>query len=194
MWFLLKESGELVVVRPYTHDRWGRAVEQTDVDAYVWWARGLYPPQSDLERRIGQTRLGGLALRLLDGLAVKETERASQESYEPTRQYLRQLRDAAQARDSDLLALLIPAAAHDDRNFVKDNAELYEDAQAIMRELRIPFIDAQAFIDAVADYVPLPGDHWNNQGHAKVGALLTDCARAFFASGGFAGCEHVVLP
>ena len=194
LWFLLKESGELVHVRPYQRDRWGRPVAQTDVDAYVWWARGLYPPQSDLERRIGQTRLGGLALRLLDGLAVKETEKASQESYEPTRAYLRQLQDATTAQGSDLLVLLIPAAAHDERNFVKNNAELYEVAQAIMRELRIPFVDAQAFIDAVADYVPLPGDHWNNQGHAKVGALLTDCARAFFANGSLADCDGVVMP
>ena len=195
LWFLLKESGELVIVPPYTHDRWGRAVDQTDMEAYSWWARGLYPPLSELERLIGGTRLGGLALRLLDNWqAATDTELASADSYEPTRAYLRQLQDAVQAQDSELLALLIPAVQNDPY-FVNNNApQLYQDAKALMRELQIPFIDSQVFIDTVADYVPLPGDHWNNAGHAKVGALLTDCARAFFANGSLADCEGVVIP
>ena len=42
--------------------------------------------------------------------------------------------------------------------------------------------------------MPLPDLHWNNAGHQKVGALLSDCVQVFIDSGSLGDCEHVVMP
>ena len=49
-------------------------------------------------------------------------------------------------------------------------------------------------LDPVADYAEPPDIHWNNAGHQKVGALLTECVDEFIASGDLANCERVVVP
>ena len=187
-WLNAVDSGDHVfAVRKFKIDRWENVIE-LDADGFqLLTVYGKEPPANKLELMAGSTRLGTLAMNLLESL------RNSDERFERrpalTRQYLSELRDAIAARNSSLLVLLIPSP--------EDIARLgsrFQQAKSLMRELGIAHLDLIPFLDAKADYMPAPDIHWNSTGHQKVGALLSECIEIFIASGDLADCEDVIMP
>ena len=184
-------DGNLVARRYRAVDRWGNSFYHK-YDAGMLLALsagGRKPPPNDFEWTIGKTRLGSLALSALDRLAILTYASPHPRQVEATRRLLRQLRDAASDLGSRLLALVIPYP--DDLKQPGDKALA---AQRLLDELGIAYLPLHAAMSADMYHDPLVDPHWNNAGHAKVGALLTDCARAYFVSGSFVDCAHVVLP
>ena len=145
------------------------------------------PPASELERLIGTTRLGSLTLRLADVIhrSAFDLEAAK---LELTRQYLRQLRDAAAAHNSDLLTLMIQMPMY------PQVQQYYDEAIAMLRALDIAYIDSRVMLDFEADYAPPPDIHWNAAGHGKIGALLSRCFRAYQRDNSWDNCADVVSP
>lgn len=180
------ETNGLLMMRQYRVDVWGNVIK-LDLQSDLYY-RGLDvdPPVNELKRLTGLTRLGSLVLRLTDALGAIITEDARfHRKVLITRDFLRELRDAAAERGSALLVLLIPSI--EDVEIISGR---YLTAAELMRELKIPYINP---IDklGIADYTPEPDEHWNNDGHQKIGALVSACLESFFASGDFAECEHV---
>lgn len=171
-------------------DRWGNIIMLDLPSTWYYREQRKDPPASELERLIGVTRLGTLALRLFDviGDSAYERVRADRET-EVTREYLTALRDMASNQLSEFLVLLIPH-----RSDLASPGNHYTAAMQLMTELEIPFVDPRSELDARADYTVLPDVHWNNRGHQKIGELLSRCIAAFRADGGWSACEHVVLP
>ena len=101
-----------------------------------------------------------------------------------TREYLAQLRDDVAAMDSQFLVLLIPGRLDVDAPRLP-----YQTARRLFKELRIPYMEARPVLDR-ADYT----GHWSTEGHQKVGAYLSECVQAFFASGDLSDCQHAVMP
>ena len=188
-WLYLRNAeGELRIVRRYLLDRWGKPVDLPPEFRYTYLAAGYFPPVNEMERIVGQTRLGTLAIRLLDNIGDLVTNDSQDHQVKLTRQYLIQLRDAAHELDSDFLVLIIPQPED-----VGNPGDLYQLAVRLMQELAIPFMEVIDLLDSVADYAEPPDNHWNNAGHQKVGALLTECVNEFIASGDLANCERVVM-
>ena len=73
-------------------------------------------------------------------------------------------------------------------------SEHHQLAAKLMDELDIPYMPTLDLLDPVEDYAQPPDNHWNNSGHQKVGAYLSECVAAFIASGDLADCEHVMMP
>ena len=186
---LRDSAGRIYHVKPYTRDRWGNAVDLPAEVIFSYRARGYTPPGSEVERLIGNTRLGSLALRLLDMATGASLDASFEQSRSLTRSYLMALRDEAQAINSSLLILLLEGVPGLD-----DDGEYYRAALEIFRELRLPYIELRQFVQWPQDHKPAPDGHWNNAGHAKVGAILTDCVRGYFASGGFDDCPGIAMP
>ena len=177
-WIQLEDAnGARHLVRRYHSDRWGNAVVVPPAIAYAYASKGYNPPASELERVVGLTRLGTLALRLLDKLSNVNIDESFGHQRRLTRQYLTQLRDAASELDSRLLVLLVPRTGD-----IGDPGEEYLSAIQLMQELEIPYLNPIDLLDPVADYAAPPDGHWNNAGHQKVGALLADCVATFIES------------
>ncbi len=155
--------------------------------SYYYYLHGVEPPDSELERRIGRTRLGSLLLRVMDMAQGKARTRWDR-GVDITREYLRDLRDAAMAQDTALLVLLIP-----DREDLLSPTRQYENALAIMAELEIPYLNPIHALD-IRDYMPGTDRHWSNAGHQKVGNMLSDCLAVFQISGDLSDCEQVKMP
>lgn len=68
----------------------------------------------------------------------------------------------------------------------------YWRAADLFEELGISYITPIEILDAASDYAP--DWHWNNSGHLKVGALLSDCVDKFVSQRKLNDCSHVVLP
>lgn len=168
-------------------DRWGRPIQLPQDLVLRYAAAGSAPPMSDLDARLGVTRLGTVALRLLDRDARVVYDRSYGE-VETTRQYLAQLRDAVLALDSSFLVLLIPAL-EDIGNPGKEMAS----AIKLMEELDIHYLNPISLLTE-EDYVPQPDGHWNNAGHQKIGAMVSDCVQRFIDSGSLAGCDSINTP
>ena len=150
------------------------------------------PPDSEIERLIGQTRIGSLLPRFL----YKANWDADRGRYvripaavDATRGYLRALRDAAAAQNTALLILLIP-----DRGDIHDPALRYQTARQLIQELAIPWLDPIHALDAALDYTPPDDGHWNTAGHQKIGAILSDCIAIFHISQNLADCQQVSMP
>lgn len=183
---LIDDEGKQYFVKRFEVDRWGNAVDLPERIVNAYLAAGARPPTSELENILGTTHLGTLALRTLDfALGLNEDESFERQTSE-TRKYLTQLRDAAAALDSQLLILLIPQS-----NDVNTPDRSYRTARQLFEELRLPYMEVRHLLDAAADYVDF---HWNNAGHQKVGAYLSECATAYFANENLADCEGAVLP
>ena len=183
---LIDDEGRQYFVKRFEVDRWGKTVDLPEHIVNAYLAVGARPPTSELERLLGITHLGTLALRTLDfALGLNEDESFERQTSE-TREYLSQLRDAAAALDSQLLILLIPQS-----NDVNSPDRSYRTALQLFDELRLPYLEVRHLLDAAADYVDF---HWNNSGHQKVGAYLSACVTAFFATQNLAECEGVALP
>lgn len=182
---LIDDEGKQYFVTRFEEDRWGNPVELPAEDVYAYLAAGAIPPTSELERLLGITHLGTLALRALDYVLGLDGEDLSFERQKRvTRAYLAQLRDDVAAMDSQFLVLLIPGRAD-----VVAPRLPYQTAMQLFEELHVPYLEARHVLEP-ADY----SDHWNTEGHQKVGALLSDCVIAFFESGDLADCANVVIP
>ena len=160
-----------------------------DLDPQSPWQHTNYfaPPPNEIQRLIGVTRLGSLALKTANIIFGRGCDdRGCQ--LDATREYLRDLRDAAAAQDTALLVLLIPhwedltvASWHD------------QAAAQLMEELNMPYLDPRPVLD-LSDYVAPPDNHWNNTGHQKVGTLLSACIEALQITGDWSGCEQAATP
>ena len=182
---LIDDEGKQYFVTRFEQDRWGNPVELPAEEVYAYLALGATPPSSELERLLGITHLGTLALRTLDYVLGLDGEDLSFDRQKRvTRAYLAQLRDDIAAMDSQFLVLLIPG-----RDDVVAPRRPYQTAKQLFEELRIPYLEVRPVLEP-ADYT----DHWNTEGHQKVGALLSGCVIAFFESGDFASCERVAMP
>ena len=156
--------------------------------AYYYYAHGIEPPVSEIHRLMGRTRLGSLLLRLIDIARGESPNDVIEREREVTRRYLQDLREAAAAQDSALLVLLIPrpeGIPHPTAN--------YRAALQLFEELGLPYLNPIHLLDGELDYSP--GDfHWNNVGHQKIGAVLSDCIEVFQVSGDLVDCELVKMP
>ena len=189
-WMQLRRAdGAIQFVRRYHFDRWGNIIEASPEVVFAYAARGLPVPPNDIEPVIGATRIGSLILRFLDNLGSRSYERPAEIQVAATRQYLKELRDRARAHDSQLLVLLIPQ-----REDFPEAGELYLSAAQIFSDLGMATMTVKPLLDAEKDYAPSPDVHWNNSGHQKVGALLSECVAITFSGGTLADCEHVTMP
>ena len=181
-------DGNIHFPRYPQRDRWGRRVLLPQELTLSYAVAGYTPPMSDLELQIGLTRLGTLALRVLDRVGNMTYDSSFAGQVQLTRQYLTQLRDAAAALDSGFLVLLIPRLED-----IGDPGTEYAHSIMLMEALGIPYLNPITVL-ATEDYVPAPDRHWNTAGHQKVGGLLADCIERFMNSGGFTDCAYVTLP
>ncbi|MCY4064054.1 MAG: SGNH/GDSL hydrolase family protein [Chloroflexi bacterium] len=191
---VFNEAGQMEVIRHYYLDDYGNAQKQPVIQALADFARaGRLPIPNTLERLVGNTRLGSLALELLDrleGLAIP-SERDPRLALETktARELLHQLKQNAASLGSDLLVLII-----NQRRDLPRYDMRYELLVGLLEELGIPYLDTSTIVETPGDYAPLPDIHWNNSGHLKVGALLSDCVDSFISQGMLDDCSHVVLP
>ncbi|MCY4072650.1 MAG: SGNH/GDSL hydrolase family protein [Chloroflexi bacterium] len=171
-------------------DRWGNTIMLDLPSTWYYREQRKDPPASELERLVGITRLGTLALRLFDviGDSAYERVRAARET-DVTRDYLEKLRDTVSTQLGELLVLLIPH-----RSDLVSPGGHYSTAIQLMAELEIPYIDPRSELEKTVDYTALPDVHWNNAGHKKIGELLSRCIDGFRADGDWSDCGHVVLP
>ena len=187
---IVDQEGNHVGVRPYRFDVWDNLIRVDKMSAQYLSTYGFYPPVNEFEYLFGNSRLGTLLLRLRDAIAKLNAEdRRFEKGVEPTREYLRQLRESTAKQSSDFLVLLVP-----DSGDLTAPSEQFLTAVNLMTELQLPYINPMPILDPEKDYA-MPFDiHWNNSGHQKVGALLSDCIEAFIASGNLGDCERVVMP
>ena len=186
----IDEKGEVVKLQRYHVDPWGNATRlETQSLLYYRW-RGVEAPANEFERILGATRLGSIFISAIDHLGkhfgiAQQTHLRRQ--VEVTRGYLKELRDESAAHDSELLVLLIPQ-----RTDIKKKGSQFLQAIQLFEELGISYFTPIEVLSATSDYAP--DWHWNNAGHQKVGALLSDCVDKFVANGNLADCSHVVSP
>ena len=177
-------------IRQYRVDRLGNAVK-LDNRALYYRMHNVDPPANEIERLIGTTRLGALALHLIDavrGLVSDSCDPCFERQVNVTRDYLTALRDEAVEQGTALLVLLIPH-----RDDIGAPGRLYQTAIQLMEELGIPWLDPAYALDVALDYAPKPDVHWNNAGHQKIGAVLSGCLAVFEISGDLADCEGVEM-
>ena len=172
------------LMRQVLIDSWGNVTRLTPHSFHYYHTYYAAAPANEIQRLIGLTRLGSLALKTHDILRA-----AGPIGLAATGEYLRDLRDAAAAQNTALLTLLIPT-----RNDLAAAGQQYQAAAQLMKELEMSYLDPRLLLDAELDYAPRPDGHWNSAGHQKIGALLTACIKAFQISGGWSGCEHVISP
>ncbi len=183
-------DGQAVILRKYLIDNWENVTESDLRDLRYYRQVGKLPPGNEFERLLGMTRLGTLLLRLVDAVkATRIQDLRYERRFEVTRQYLLELRDTIAAGGSEFLVLLIPRSED-----IGSPTVWYQMALQLMQELNIAYLDPVSILDPVADYAVVPDTHWNNAGHQKAGALLSDCIERFIASGNFSGCEYVTAP
>ena len=176
-------------VRRFDQDLWGNPVQLPADVVNAYLAAGYKPPVSELERAIGLTRLGTLALRIIEGLGAGSIDESMENQLRLTTDYLTRLRDGATAQETTLLVLLVPL-----REDIDDVSELYLAAIGVMEDLEIPYLDPRQYLDPVSDYAALPDAHWSNSGHQEIGAVLAECIQSFIASGNLSNCDNVVMP
>ena len=179
-------------IRQYRIDHLGNAIK-LDSRSLYYRMHNVDPPASEIERLIGITRLGSLVLRLIDAvgeyLPSDSCNLCFERMVDVTGEYLMTLRDSAAAQDTALLVLLIPH-----RDDIAAPGRRYQTAVQLMEKLGIPYLNPIHALDAELDYAPKPDVHWNNAGHQKIGAMLSDCLEIFQISGDLSGCEQVKTP
>ena len=183
-------DGKAINVRKYLVDERENVVALAPRSIQFMTVYGKSPPQYEWEVRLGTSRLGTIALRLIDSL--RETG-SPQERYdrrkETTMNLLRDLRDLVAASDSAFLVMLVPGPED-----IRSPGERYVIAARLLDELGIPYLEPRNLLDRTADYASPPDIHWSNSGHQKVGALLLACIKAIVSGGSAADCGLVALP
>ncbi len=186
----IDENDEVVKLQRYHLDPWGNVtrLESQKILYYRW--SGVEAPANDFERILGATRLGSIFISAIDHFGkqfgvAQRTHR--QRQIDLTREYLRELRDASAKLDSELLIMLIPK-----KTDLKKPGTDFLRAVQLFEELGISYFMPIEALDADSDYAP--DWHWNNAGHQKVGALLSECVDRFIAAGSLADCRYVVVP
>lgn len=169
------------------YDRWGNLFELPRKVAFAYASHGARPPTTELERAVGSTRLGTLLLRFMDIISTFVVDASFGQQVQLARQYLTQLRDGAFALDSHLLVVLVPQ-----RSDIGAPGNIYKRAIELMEDLGIPYLDPVETLTE-QDYAPVPDIHWNNAGHQKIGAILSECVAAFRLTNELGGCEDVVI-
>ena len=188
LWLMSRKDGRVLL--QLRDDDSGNVPSLDEKKTYYYRAHDVEPPANEIERAVGRTRLGSLALRLIDIVRGGGGDHPGiAREVAVTREYLRDLREAAAAQDTVLLVLLIPHP-----NDIGAPARLYQTAIQLMEELRLPYLDPIHALDAELDYAPKPNSHWNSAGHQKIGAMLSDCIEVFQISGDLADCEEVTMP
>lgn len=186
----IDENDEVVSLQRYHLDPWGNVtrLESQSLLYYRW--RGVEAPANDFERILGGTRLGSLFISAIDHLG-KQLGVAQlthfRRQVDLTREYLRELRDASAAQNSELLIMLIPK-----KTDLKKPGIEFQQAIELFEALGISYFMPIEALDAELDYAP--DWHWNNRGHLKVGGLLSDCVDRFIAGDRLADCPYVVVP
>lgn len=175
-------------VHIHYYDTWGNVFATDRQTALEYYGHAVGPPRNRVEHAIGITRLGTLALRLRDALGRLSGALLAKQISE-TRQQLADLRALARAQGADLLVLIIPH-----RDDMAAPSDEYRAALQLMDEVGIPYLDPIHLLDAPADYMDPPDDHWNTAGHQKVAAFLNDCVGAYMAAGDLAACDSAVVP
>lgn len=186
----IDENGDMVTLQKYHLDPWGNVTKlETQSLLYYRW-RGVEAPANEFERLLGSTCLGSVFISAIDQLG-KQLGIAQMTHFgrqvDLTRQYLRSLRDASAVLDSELLIMLIPKKTE-----LRKPGSAYRQAVKLFEELGISYLVPIEILDAETDYAP--DWHWNNRGHQKVGALLSDCVDKFASQGNLNDCSYVVLP
>lgn len=183
-------SGDVVTLQKYHLDPWGNVTKlETQSLLYYRW-HGVEAPANEFERLLGSTRLGSVFISAIDQLG-KQLGIAQRAHFgrqvDLTHGYLRALRDASAAQDSELLIMLIPK-----KTDLREPGAEFRQAVNLFEELGISYIMPIEILDAASDYAP--DWHWNNAGHQKVGALLSDCVDKFVSQGNLDDCRHVEQP
>ncbi len=182
------DDGDVTLFR--WEDRWGNIIFLDLPSTWYYREHRKDPPASELERLVGITRLGTLLLRLIDviGDSAHESQRTDRER-QATSKYLEALRDAVSAQNGELLVMLIPH-----RNDLLSPGRRYTTAIQLLSELDIAYIDPRLLLEESVDYTQKPDVHWNNDGHQKIGKLMSHCIDLFRLHGNWTECEHVNLP
>ena len=172
-------NDEVVKLQQYHLDPWGTLTKRETQNLLYYRWHGVESPANEFERLLGSTRLGSLFVSTVDYvgklLGIAQQAQLSRK-LDLTRTYLRDLRDASAAQGSALLIMLIPSKTDIGRPGTQ-----FRTAIQLFEELGILYFTPVDVLDADADYAP--DWHWNNSGHQKVGALLSDCIEVFIASG-----------
>ena len=183
-------DGKAINVRKYLVDERENVVELDPRSIQLMTVYGKDPPHNEWEYRLGSTRLGAIALRLIDSL---ESDGTQHERYDrriqTTKAYLQELRDLVLVNNSAFLVMLIPGPED-----ITSPGPRYTIAAQLLSELEIPYLEPRGMLDRADDYSPPPDIHWSNSGHQKVGALLSACIKSILNRGSPAGCEYIVLP
>ena len=100
----LRHSDGNLHILPYPwKDQWGNPLQLAQELVLPYAILGYRPPANSLEALVGTTRLGALALRVLDRVAGLFFDRSFEAQVETSRDYLAQLRAAALALHSGAL-------------------------------------------------------------------------------------------
>ncbi|MDE2854289.1 MAG: hypothetical protein OXN88_08975 [Chloroflexota bacterium] len=184
----LDPENRIASVNYHFYDTWGNVFATDKETALRYYGHAVGPPRSRVEHAIGTTRLGTLLLRLRDALGRLSGALPARQT-EATRGYLADLRDLAQAHGSDLLVLVIPHRAD-----IAAPGDEFRAAIRLLGEEGIPYLNPVQSLNAPADYMEAPNNHWNSAGHQKAGALLSGCVEKYLVTKSLADCENVVMP
>ena len=189
-----RESGKGFHAQQYQVDLSGNVIRFDLRTLYYHIHNRVEPPNSEIERLIGRTRLGSLLPRFLNARRWRNVSTPQgpsiSQSVDITRGYLKALRDAAAAQDTALLVLLIPLR----EDLSPPPRPYYQAARQLFEELAMPYLNPIHLLDAERDYMPKPDTHWNTAGHQKIGKLLSACLAVFQISGDLSDCEQVEMP
>ncbi|MCY3832892.1 MAG: hypothetical protein OXG85_07730 [Chloroflexi bacterium] len=187
------EAGRPIGIRNHRVDKWGNVTKLNQATALFYHEHGVDPPSSAIERLLGLTRLGSLALNAVETLANASglsLNARHEKRLAVTRELLTAMRDRAAALDTTLLLLLIPS-----KDDLRAGPGLrHRTAVKLFEELSIAYLNPIDALDVKADYAPSNDVHWNTAGHQKIGKMLSDCLRRFQSTGELSACGGVAAP
>ncbi len=195
-------SGERIL-RKYKLDDNLNIVEMSSTEL-AYRAHHIRPPSNSFEYTVRSTRIGSIFMNGMDSLVYALEEvgfvNKSQDPYESvefwnmkvqiTEDYLTLVRDYSDDHNVEFLILLIP---HRDLDRVGAVSREYQAARHIFGGLSIPYIDPLSVLDFAVDYDNRAGKHWDNDGHAKIGQIVSDCVFEIMDGTPPAECHSLVV-
>jgi len=181
-----------LAIRQYMLDDVGNVSKLDSQRDLYYRYQQIDPPTSELQRVVGTTRLGSLALNTfgaISNMIHKVDGKRINTQVEFTRRYLTELRDYTQDNDIALFILLIPR-----REDIPSAGTLLKHALQIFQDLKIPYFDVRDILDADVDYAPQPDIHWSTEGHQTIGLILAQCLEQFQNSNMISNCETLIFP